>query len=51
MACSVTPDEYMSRLLMPKICTMANSRNTTTNHGGMALVCAKGRRPPEPVPT
>src|ERR1700721_774165 len=32
MACSVTPDEYMSRLLMPKICPMAHSRNTPPNH-------------------
>ena len=50
MACSVTPDEYMSRLLMPKSCTTAKSRNTTTNHDGMALWCAKGRNPPAPVP-
>ena len=50
MACSVTPDEYMSRLLMAKSCTMAKMRKTTTNQAGMALWWAKGRRPPAPVP-
>ena len=46
----VTPDEYMSRLLMPKSWTTAKSRNTTTNQEGMALWWAKGRKPPAPVP-
>ena len=50
MACSVIPDEYMSRLLMANSCTMAKTRNTTTNQAGMKLWWAKGRRPPEPVP-
>src|SRR3974390_2894376 len=40
MACSVTPDEYMSRLLMPKICTIAKIKKTSTNQAGMALVWA-----------
>ena len=35
---------------MPKSCTMANTRNTTTNHDGMALWWAKGRKPPVPLP-
>ena len=48
MACRVTPDEYMSRLLMANSCTMAKTRNTTTNQAGMTLWWAKGRRPPEP---
>ncbi len=50
IACSVTPDEYMSRLLIPKIWTMANNRKTTTNHGGMTLVWAKGSKRLRPGP-
>ena len=50
MACMVTPEEYMSRLLMPNSCTTAKSRKITTNHDGMALWWAKGKKPPAPVP-
>ena len=50
MAWRVTPEEYMSRLLTPKICTTAKRRKTTTNHEGMALWWANGRKPPAPVP-
>ena len=35
---------------MPKSCTTAKRRNTTTNQAGMALWWAKGRNPPAPVP-
>jgi hypothetical protein len=44
MAWRVTPEEYMSRLLMPKSWTMAKMRKTTTNHDGMALWWAKGKK-------
>jgi hypothetical protein len=44
MAWRVTPDEYMSRLLMPKSWTIAKMRNTTTNQEGIALWCAKGKK-------
>ena len=50
MAWSVTPEEYMSRLLMPKSCSVAKTRKTTTNQEGMARWWAKGRNPPAPVP-
>ena len=44
MACNVMPDEYMSRLLMAKSCTMAKMRKITTNQAGMKLWCAKGQK-------
>ena len=51
IAWSVTPEEYRSRLLMAKSCTMAKRRNTTTNQAGMALWWANGRKALLAVPT
>ena len=50
MACRVTPDEYMSRLLMAKSWSAAKIMKTTTNQAGMTLWWAKGRKPPVPCP-
>jgi hypothetical protein len=50
MAWSVTPEEYMSRLLMQKSWRAAKTMKITTNQAGMALWCARGRKPPVPWP-
>src|ERR1017187_4538309 len=50
MACNVTPDEYMSKLLMANSWSPAKIMKTTTNHGGMMLWWARAKKPPVPCP-
>ena len=51
MAWSVTPEEYRSRLLTPKSCTIAKTRKTTTNQDGNGGLVGEGEEAAGPVPT
>ena len=50
MACSVTPEEYMSRLLMAKSCTMAKSEEDDDEPGRDGALVGEGQEAPRPRP-